>query len=54
MRFLFRLDLSLHTGAEKKNFKTFVNRLHDVLNIVEKNCITQIDCKSRDESNKPN
>ena len=32
----------------------FVNRMHDVLNIVEKNRITQIDCKSRDESNEPN
>ena len=37
-------------------FKTqnFVNRLYGVLNIVEKNRITQMDCKSRDESNEPN
>ena len=32
----------------------FVNRMHDVLNIVEKIRIIQIDCKLRDESNKSN
>ena len=37
-----------------QNSKNFINRLHGVLNIVEKNRITQIDCKSRDESNEPN
>ena len=37
-----------------QNSKNFVNRLHGVLNVVEKNRITQMDCKSRDESNEPN
>ena len=39
----------------KRKCKFFVNRLHGVLDIVEKiNRITQMDCKSRDESNEPN
>ena len=37
-----------------QNSKNFVNRLHRVLNVVEKNRITQMDCKSRDECNEPN
>ena len=34
--------------------KIFVNRLHDVLNVVKKNCITQMDRKAQDESNELN
>ena len=37
-----------------QNSKNFVNRLHGVLNVVEKNRNTQMDRKSRDESNEPN
>ena len=40
--------------SKLQNFKRFVNRLHGVLNVVEKNRITQMDCKSRDESNEFN
>ena len=40
--------------SKVQNSKRFVNRLHDVLNVVEKNRITQIDGKSRDESNESN
>ena len=40
--------------SKRQNSKIFVNCLHDVLNIVEKNRIIQMDCKSRDEFNEPN
>ena len=41
--------------SQNEKYKIFVNRLHGVLNVVKKiNCITQMDCKSRDESNEPN
>ena len=40
--------------SKLQNSKRFINRLHGVLNVVEKNRITQMDCKSRDESNGPN
>ena len=40
---------------QKVKRKIFINRLYGVLNIVKKiNHITQMDCKSRDESNEPN
>ena len=39
----------------KSKYNFFVNDLHGVLKCSRKiNRITQIDCKSRDESNKPN
>ena len=42
-------------GSINTKYKIFVNRLHGVLDIVEKiNRITQMDCKSRDESNESN
>ena len=40
--------------SKVQNFKRFLNCLHGVLNVVEKNCIMQMDGKSRDESNEPN
>ena len=41
--------------SQNAKCKIFVNRLHGVLNVVKKiNHITQMDCKSRDESNEPN
>ena len=41
--------------SQKTKCEIFVNRLHGVLNVVKKiDRITQMDCKSRDESNEPN
>ena len=41
--------------TSKRKMQNFVNRLYSVLNVVKKiNRITQMDCKSRDESNEPN
>ena len=70
MRFLFRLDLSLHAGAGKKNWNLEVcNQTRACLNETQiffpslawrlksrlnKKRIATVVCKWRDESNEPN
>ena len=55
LHLIFQILKILFQKHKNVKYKIFVNHLYGVLNIVKKiNRITQMDCKSRDESNEPN